>query len=271
VRTVLVAVALVLWPPATQALEVGNLSGATAALTLSALVVYRTRALAAGLLLAFAIALKPLAAAVPLVLLGYAAGQFWRARQSLLPELVSAVVAIAVATLLGLLGGGFAPPPSPQLAAENPITLVRLLHQLGLEVPVVACFALAVAVGATLAASARFPRLFVGELALVTSLLAAPLVWNHSFLLVTPVVFGALGFAVERYRLSASGQQRRLALLAALGTASGALFIALSDDFGALGHGASGAVLLALPLFSPAALLLYLVRSTPRAKLAQSA
>jgi hypothetical protein len=264
VRLLLGAAAVLLWSPVTQALTLGNLSAATTGLTLCALALLERHALAAGALLGFALVLKPLPAAVPLVLASYGAAFAWRARR-VSPELVAGLVALAVAGTLVLLGGGLPLPPPFDPRPRNPITLVRAIHQLGLSVSPTLCFVLVSLGGCVLAARMRPQTRLLVALALVTSLLASPLVWNHSFLLAGPLIVMAFVRALERYRHpSAASQERQRALLALAGTLACAIFISASDSFGELAHGSKlGVAALAAPLWAPSVLLAYLWFSEP--------
>lgn len=264
-RVALGIVVMLGWSPVTQALTLGNLSAATAGLAVIGLTLRRSHAWGAGILLGLAIALKPLPAAIPIVLLGYAVGHFASARRLKRPELVCSLVALGVAGLLALVGGGLAPAPAFSPAAQNPITLVRMLHQLGVAVPPLACFLVVVLVGGALAWGLRPRPPLLDALGLVTSLLASPLVWNHSFLLAAPLIIMALSRAVESYRSASAGSPaRKRAVLALLGSGAGALFITVSDALGELAHGSAyGVMLVAVPLFAPAALMAYLWCAEP--------
>ncbi len=265
-RASLGAVAILCWSPVAQSLSLGNLSTATAGLTVAALAWRRRHATGAGVLLGLAITLKPLPAVVPLVLLAHAAGSSWRCRRLSSPELTSGLVAVVVAAALAAAGGGFAPLPAFDPAAQDSVTLVRALHQLGLAVPALPCFVIVALAAAVLAARGGLKPPLVDALSLVASLLSAPLVWNHSFVFVAPVIALALERAVEAYRRAgADAVARQRGVLALLGVTLAALAITLSDAFAALGHGsAAGSVALGVPMSAPAALFAYLWWTSPR-------
>ncbi|HEX2875324.1 MAG TPA: glycosyltransferase 87 family protein [Polyangiaceae bacterium] len=256
------AIAMLLWPPATQAMTYGNLSAATAGLTVLALTWRRAHPWYAGLALGAAIALKPLPAAVPIVLLAQASASALRTRRWRSPELTTGLFASLFALVVTAWGGGLPALPS-SAEATNLITVARLVRELGGNASELACFVAVLLVGAALATSARFahPKLLDG-LSLVVSLLAAPLVWNHSFLLVTPLLIAAAVHALSRYRGAPSGEPRKWALLGVLASACATLAVAFSDDFGNVSNSMPlGALPLLLPLLSPAALLGYLAFS----------
>ena len=250
------------WPPLTQSLRVGNVSSLVAALTLAALMLVERRALLGGLVLALAISIKPLPVAVPVVLLGGALGELVRTRRAAWPPLVSGGSALLLAATLGVVGGGFGQPPPFDPAIQDSITLVRLLRMLGLAATPLAVFVGVVSAGAALAARFAWPYRTLAGFSLVVSLLSSPLVWNHSWLLVTPLLVVATERAVARYRgASAESRDRPRGLLELVWVGLAGLVLSFSDALGGvLEQTPWGAVGVAVPLLAPLGLWLYAAR-----------
>lgn len=261
-RVVAGVLAMSIWPPLTQALTLGNLSSVVAAATVSALLLKERQALLAGWLLGVAILIKPLPAAVPLLLLAHAAGELWRGKRSGLPELRCGLVALAIVGLGVALGGGIAPLPPFDPAIQNSITLVRTLRVLGIGASPLTVCAAAAMLGAFVAARWEWPVRRLGELAVVISLLSAPLVWAHSWLLSTPLLVLALERALARYRDAPDhSAERKRGMLELLLVMFAALALSFSDAFGAVALGSQlNALFILAPLLTPSALFFYLAR-----------
>lgn len=258
-RVIIASLALCLWPPVQQALSLGNLSSAVAALTIGALLLRERRAFVAALLLAAAIVIKPLPAAMPAVFVAAALGAWWREKRVERALLTIAFVSGALVGIVFWLSGGLpvAAPFNP--AAENPITLVRLLATLGMPVPPLALFTLVTAAGALIAAARPRRGYALAGLAIVVSLLSSPLVWCHTWLLATPLMALAADEAVARHRATSAGtRERSHALLHLLVVFLLVLVLSVSDALGAALHGTPlSALIIALPLCAPALLLGY--------------
>lgn len=252
-------------PPVRQTLELGNLSGGVAGLTTLALFGVSSAPLAAALL-ALALMLKPLPAAASLVLAAQGLA-LWQAKRSELPRPL--LVGGAAALLAGgafALSGGFGSPNPLYLDAQNNVSITRLLRSTGYHPPLLGVFVVVALAAAWLGARHAHDARFVKCLALVASLLAAPLVWNHSWLLIAPVV----ALAADR----ASGEPPPIPgwagrLYWPLLVVLAATLLATSDALAAcfFESKALNAPFVVLPLLTPI-LLLAFVRSRDLARLA---
>jgi len=253
----LVAAAIgALSPAIGDAFAFGNLSPLFGALALLPLAWASRAPAVAGGLLGAAIVAKP-TGAVLLPLLAAARGRL-RRRAAFVAAAVAALLLAATARELpAFLAAASEAAAGVPRGSLSPVEIVRLL---GLRLSPFLLFAV---VALAAAAAARRVRDGGGLLLLgaVAAPLSLPLVWSHTLLLTLPVQGAALGAALDDVRNAAPGTSRRRAglTLAALLTAC----LALHTAYGLAG-GAAGlapplqALLLALPTFSPLALLLWL-------------
>lgn len=257
-----VAMACMFLPPVAEGMEVGNLSPVVAALTLLALSTWSTLPVLAGLLLGAGIVVKPIAAVVVVVMAAASGRERRRAW-------------LAVQIALVLFGAALWPwwdrlmaLPSfaeVQMQAHHRIALVRVLSTFGLHIPagvvaglVAILAALAVRWRAPASSEGRVQR--VATVAICASLLATPVVWNHTFVLAFPLMTlalaTALGAARERHPINRRRSQLNLLLVII-----GVLSVLASDASGDLGLEPTsivGMLPTLLPLLAPGALALYL-------------
>lgn len=253
-RVALCALFGALSPAAHLALAWGNLSPLSIAFWLAAFLLWRRRPLLAGAAYALAILVKPIAAiGIGLLALHRPA----QPRDGKLPAQWVAAGAAAVLLAAAVL-------PSPWLGdffqlsrgvpdAGRSASLHHLLHCFGIELAAIWLLPL-VTVGA-LAYFWRRPQDERGiyAVAAIAGLLATPVVWSHTLLLVLPLEAAALAIAWQRYRAS-----RRTAELLAVATA--VLAIQMSNGLGGVEKWPLWVqgLLVALPCFAPLGLALYL-------------
>jgi hypothetical protein len=149
--------------PIDQALELGNLSSATAGLTIAALFALEQSAVTAVVLLTLAILLKPLPAIVPCLLVAQGLA-LSRVERGTLPKPLMAGAATALTCgALFALTGGLGAWQQFYAGAENNIAVVRVVRAFGLMAPPSLVTAAAALGGAGLAVRhAREPRLVAG-------------------------------------------------------------------------------------------------------------
>ena len=195
-RFLAAAALLCLAPPATTAVEYGNLSGAALGAALLGLFVLESTPVAAAVLLALAIVLKPFVL-VALVIV---------ARRA--PRTSAAAAALSVAAMLPGAGAMLRAAVAPH--DESTGSLVHTLAAIGLRVP---WWTIAVAVtclGVAFALRRPDPR----RIACCASVLAAPLVWDHTMLLALP----AIAIAATSARTTLARVSVALGALVVLGT-----------------------------------------------------
>ena len=257
-----VAVACMFLPPVAEGIEVGNLSPVVAALTLLALSTWSSLPVLAGLLLGAGLLVKPLAVVVVFAMAAVPGRERRRAWLA---------VSIAV-VLVGLVSWPWRDRltalPSfaeVQVQAHHRIALVRVLSTFGLRIPP-ALVAGLVAVLAALAVRWRAPARSegrvqrVGTVAICASLLATPVVWNHTFVLAFPLLALALAVALRAAR-EPHAIDRKRSLLDLLLVIIGVLLVLGSNASGDLGLeplSTVGVLPILLPLLAPSALALYL-------------
>lgn len=266
-RRCLTAAALVALSPAVRSAVLwGNLSLAAVGTLLAALLTWRARPLVAGLLLGLSLAVKPIGPLAAVILMTHRPAGGGRR------HLVAATVGLALAAgslipfphlddFLALRGGG--PESGRNLA------LHRVLDCFGVEIEALT-LAAAVALTAVVFARRRTlaPAHFVSFTATAT-LLATPLVWDHTLLLALPVAVLALAVAWDRWT-SRTPPRRGGARRAALRRYEPALVVLLvlamqlSGGLGGVETWSrwSQGLFAALPALAPAVLTLYLFRTT---------
>jgi hypothetical protein len=262
-RVVVGTLVMLAAPPIDQALELGNLSSATAGFTIAALFALEQSAVMAAVLLTLAILLKPLPAIVPCLLVAQGLALSRVERGTLPKPLIAGAATALTCGVLFALTGGLGAWQQFYASAENNIAVVRVVRAFGLMAPPGLVTALAALCGAGLAARyAREPRLIAG-LALVTCLLSAPLVWNHSWLIVLPVLAAAADRAVAGFHDAPQrSPERSRACLEVLLVGLGACALATSDALGAVFFQSPriNALFILIPLVTPGLLLAYATR-----------
>ena len=183
-RWVIAALMIVFSPSVHHGFQVGNLSLAVAGATLLGLLVWPARPWLAWFLLAASLAVKPLAlAAIPLLLVHRPSSGTGRHRRGAL----LALPALAAAVLLPGDFEGFLRVPEPQIVLDLSVSLRRVLSVLGLDVDRLLLATAVVGSAAALAWRRRLDRGALVMVAGVTSILAAPIVWRHSLVLLLPL------------------------------------------------------------------------------------
>lgn len=253
-RILLAAAYGALAPAIHLALAWGNLSPLAIAPWLLAFLLWRRRPLAAGAAYAFALLIKPVAA-IGIALLALQRPPAEDAR-GYRPQLVAAATAAAwlLAALLAAphLSGFFGLSQGIP-AASRSASLHHLLYCFGLDLP--ALLLLPATLLPALHLLRRHPRRGF-ELYLFSSiagLLATPLVWSHTLLLVLPLQSAALALARERHAVRKDWKEPLL-------VAAAVLAIQLSNGLGGVETWPlplQGLFVL-LPCFAPLALGLYL-------------
>jgi hypothetical protein len=176
--------------------------------------------------------------------------------------IAGALTALLCGALLALTGG-LGEWPQVYVDAQDNISIVRVARACGLLIsPGSVTVLVAVAGGGLAIRYARAPRLVAG-LALVACLLSAPLVWNHSWLMVLPVLAAAAERAVAHFRDTVpSSPERSRALLEVLLVGFGACVLSTSDALGGVffGQPRVNALFVLIPLVTPSLLLAYATR-----------
>jgi hypothetical protein len=256
-----VAVACMFLPPVGESIEVGNLSPVVAALTLLALSTWSRLPVLAGLLLGAGLLVKPLGVVVIFAMAAVPGRERRRAW-----------LAVAIAVLLAGLAAWpwrdrlMALPSfeGVQAQAHHRIALVRVLSTFGLRIPV-GLLAGLVGVLAALVVRWRAPATSegrvqrVGNVAICASLLATPVVWNHTFVLALPLLTLALATALRAAREGHASDRKR-SLLDLLLVTTAVLLVLGSNAAGDLGLdplSTVGVLPILLPLLAPSALALY--------------
>lgn len=266
VRLTLALAFVALAPGVGAGLCTGNISFAVIGVILVALIHWRSPSylrgpLPSGLALGATVAAKPLAPLALVALFFYRPPEPVGKRHQV-AGIVGGLTAIAL--LLPMISriGEMAAQPIHRLSYARSFSLQRWLSLLGLEVSAVAVLA---GVGLALVILLRSLRLDRSQLlavAVTASILATPIVWNHTLLLSLPVQVMALAVATGRWRKRGSSSVPGSAgipgyelVLVALG----ALAIQLSGGVGAVDalHPVAQIVFIALPCFAPAALTAY--------------
>lgn len=255
------AAAVAVLPGFAAAIVRGNLSPLAAALALAGWLLWPKRALIGGALLALSLFVKPMAILVPLVLLVGRLPDPAESRQrqwTLLSMAASAVLLLipGLRHLEGLasqVGGG-----KPE--ALRVASLHRVLDGLGWRLPAgVIALVIALVTAIVLRRRPLTPRR-LGFVAWTASLLALPIVWDHTLLLALPVVAASLRLAGARWLARDRVQPRPKpgeAWLVGLATTS----VALANGFGAIETLPTwlNALLVAIPTLSPLVLTLFLI------------
>lgn len=214
-RHVTAAALLCLAPPVNAAMTYGNVSGLACGAVLASLVTWRRAPAAAGALLGGSLVLKPVGALVVLLAC---------ARRPL--PWVAAGCTLAVAAV-GLAFGARELPAMAALSSaaheRSSTSVVHVLDCFGVHVPGVLVAAIVAAAGVVV--RTRFlPWHAVGLVACSASILASPLVWDHTMILALPLVVATVTPPV-RAALRARGPERSRALLAVLVATFGALVL----------------------------------------------
>ncbi|MDH3283530.1 MAG: hypothetical protein OEQ13_02225 [Acidobacteriota bacterium] len=263
-RTLAGAAYILVSPPINFGVLLGNASLAVTGLTLAALYMFRSRPVLAGTLLGGGIALKPIAVMAVPALAAYRTGR-GRCQQ-----LVAASVAIAVVALLVLCFPylrEFLELASTSRVGRS-VTLHRFPGLFGLEVN---AFWISVPIALlVLLYLHRHPLGPAHALCLMTTaaLAVTPLVWSHTLLLALPLQVLALTVVVSRFAASRSdGAGVAVSRRAFYEMAFVLLGIAgIQFARGAGNIGDQGALLQAVaasvPALSPAALTIYVFRTT---------
>lgn len=270
-RARVVAGVALLWlsPAVASGLRLGNVVFAAIGAALVALHLWPRRPVAAGLLLALSVALKPIAvAAIPLALVFRTAPEAARAarRFGLVAAGAFALTLLAVVPQLGGIGSRLAPEPAVTRAL-TPHRLLYLLTGANAPPPLLA----AVVVGLFALEGLRRER-EPGELLLragVACPLALPLVWDHGLMMSLPVQLAALAQAAAAPAAPAAPAAGGIGRGPRVGLVAAALFaihagdgIGGVDDLPPLLH----APLLALPTLAPLALLVFVAWGAARAR-----
>jgi hypothetical protein len=231
-RAVVAAGLLLLAPPLATSLGYGNLSGAAGGAVLIALAIWPSRPRLAGLLFALGLAVKPLAGMALLAIALFrsdasTAEAHARARRWTLASTAAATLALLAPGREHLRGWLLHAPTGHDRRSAS---LVHVLDLLGARVPpLVIALAVAAACTVVLRARPRTPEQ-VGFVAGAASVLAAPLVWDHTLVLALPI---AVALVDERLRdrASAPPAERPRALLALLVSALACLVLAGTRDW----------------------------------------
>jgi hypothetical protein len=255
-RRITAAVLLCAAPPVMVTMTYGNLSGVACGAVLGALVLWRRFPAAGGALLGGSLVLKPVGALVLLLSLVRRGGR--------------SLVAVASAVLVAAAGLAIGASELPSMLVlssaareRSSASIVHVLDCFGLHVSAVLVGAI-VAIACVAVVGARpMPWHRVALVACSGSVLAAPLVWDHTMVLALPLVVATVAPAVQALR-RATRPDRPRALLVALASGLGALVLFGTREWTAfpdaprLLQGALGCV----PLATLVATTIVAVRST---------
>jgi|PlaIllAssembly_1097288.scaffolds.fasta_scaffold00961_1 hypothetical protein len=204
IKLVIATLGVAFLPALSDGLENDNLSVLAGGLSILALVFWQRLPIAMGIMLGFGLALKPVAMAALFVLAAHRNPLFKR------EQALASLAACASGGLLILLKPSYllsaGSQPSIQAAvadwasAVQNVSLFRVLASFGLEVS--PFYILAAIVLGTIVYVRTRPLNPVQLLcvALTSSLLSLPIVWQHTLLLITPVAITAAAFAVEDFK-----------------------------------------------------------------------
>jgi len=241
-----------------EGIAFGNVSPLVAGLVCLALFLWPRFPVLAGIVLGVGLFIKPMALLLPLAILAApgSARRGW------------VTAGISGALFAMSLGGGLKIAALPgwdaQIHAHTNMALVRGLSQFGLPVPALVIVALvAVLVGVAMRwgplmrvdAWHRTARVGLGG-----SILALPVVWNHTLILVLPLLTWAGATAVRDLRVAWHSPRSSRALLTALFVALGILVTVQSDSLAEIDprHGPIESALQLFPLLFP-----WLLKSHP--------
>ncbi|MCH7665805.1 MAG: hypothetical protein IH936_07745 [Acidobacteria bacterium] len=266
-RLTLAAAFVAMAPGVGAGLCTGNTSFAVIGVILPALIFWSRRsalagAVPSGFALGATVAAKPLAP-LALVALFFHRPSSTEGRRHQLAGLVGGLTAAAL--LLPMISrlGEMSAQPIHRLSYARSFSLQRLFALAGFEVnapAIVFTGAVAVAVLVYLLPLDRSQLLAV---AVSISVLATPIVWDHTLLMTLPVQVMALAVAAERWR-EGSGQALRSRTYELVLVGLGALAIQFSGGVGAVDElfRAAQFAFIALPCFAPALLSAYVLVST---------
>ena len=228
-------------------MRTANLSFLAGGLLLAALACLDARPWSAGMLLASSALVKPFA--VPAITVLAVAGLAARRRAWLIASGLAGGLVLALSLPSPFFRDMLTALPSP-LTEARATSIRRLLKLVGYELPALA-LTLTLIGCLCIAAWIHCRRGVVIRMLAMLGVLAMPVVWNHSLVLLTPIVCGALALAWQRRRKSWAEP-----ILALLGG-----FAVLAFESGALDllPPAFGFVLLLPPLAAPILLMCYLV------------
>jgi hypothetical protein len=256
----LVVVAIMLCPPMAEGIGFGNVSPLVAGLACLALFLWPRFSVAAGVALGAGLLVKPMALLLPLAILAapHAGRRGWMTAGI-------AVVVFAASVFPWWRDLSSIPGMDTQIHAHTNMALARGLFQFGLPVPALVVLALV----AALVVVAMRRRLLispmdawhrVARVGLCGSIVALPVVWNHTLILLLPVLAWAVAAAFRDLRAAWRSPRRSRAMLYALFVVVGILLTLQSDSLAEIDprHGAIESALLLVSLLFP-----WFVRSHP--------
>jgi hypothetical protein len=247
VKLVIAVIGVAFLPALRDGLENDNLSVLVGGLSIVALVFWQRLPVLMGIVLGFGLALKPVALAALFALAAHRNPLFERKR------LRVSLAACASAGLLVLLEPSFlvraGSQPSVNAAvadwasAVQNVSLFRVMASFGLQVSPFYILAAVALLTVVYERTRPLNPLQLLCVALTSSLLSLPIVWQHTLLLITPVAAIATAFAVEdftRVRKEPEGPQGRSRKLRSLARllliASGARILLEANAFGVLAN-----------------------------------
>ena len=234
-------------PALGDGLETDNLSTLAAGLSIMGLAFWQRLPVLMGIVLGFGLALKPIALAGLFALAAHRNPLFRRNR------LATSLAAFGSAGLLVLLEPSALPSalfqPSVQSAvtdwasAVQNVSLFRVMSSFGFLVPPIHILLAVVLVTVVYVRTRPLNLVQFLCVALASSLLSLPIVWQHTLLLITPVAFIATALAFEDFmktRKKAKGpggrNQRLRSLSQLLFVASGSKILLEANAFGVLAN-----------------------------------
>jgi hypothetical protein len=227
----LVAIFIAFAPAVDIATSLGNAGGLATGLVLAALLCWHRRPARSSISLGAGLALKPIAPLAPLLILTH------RSSPKSTRQVVVSVATVAIA-------GALLAPWCGQLAGflenargyTNPynFSLHRLLADLGLELPPVAVSAVVGTLAVVIVRRSTVSRNSLLTIVIGTSLLALPILWAHTLLLLLPIQLLALDACGRVFaRKPQSGRPTRLTgALASVSVAATLLAHAAGTTFG---------------------------------------
>jgi hypothetical protein len=192
-----VSAAFVVTAPAVDiATSLGNVGGAANGLVLTGLLCWHARPVSSGISLGAGLVLKPIAPLAPLLILAH------RPRPKSNRPVTAALTTItAAAALLAPWGNQLAGFLGNARGHTNPynFSLHKLLADLGLELPPLAVSATVATLAIVVLRRAPVSRTSLLAIVIGTNLLALPILWAHTLLLLLPVQFLAVDACVRSF------------------------------------------------------------------------
>lgn len=218
-------------PAVDVATSLGNVGGLANGLVLTGLLCWHARPVSSGISVGAGLVLKPIAPLAPLLILAH------RSRPKSIRPVATALVIMTVATsLLAPWGDQITGLLKNARGHTNPynFSLHKLLADLGLELPPLAVSAAVGTLAIVILRRVSVSRTSLLAIVIGTNLLALPILWAHTLLLLLPVQFLALDACSRALaRQPGAGNHSRVSLaLASASVAATALAHSVGTTYG---------------------------------------